>query len=124
MLRSGKAEYHGKTKITAMFEFVPPVDLRTHPQPRVYNTHYTFGHLPKEASEKKCKIIFLQRNPKDVLVSFLPFMKGLLIIEDSVKWEEFFDKYMELGNVFIYFLYKPLFMIQTTANEYSVCVFV
>lgn len=108
MLRSGKAEYHEKTKITAMFEFVPPVDLRAHPEPRVYNAHYTFNHLPKEASEKKCKIIFIQRNPKDVLVSFLPFMKGLLIIDESVKWEEFFDKYMEFdldSSLFNWFYY-------------------
>lgn len=108
MLRSGKAEYHEKTKVTAMFEFVPPVELRAHPKPRVYNAHYTFNHLPKEASEKKCKIIFIQRNPKDVLVSFLPFMKGLVIIDESVKWEEFFDKYMEFGNIVFNFLHKSL----------------
>jgi len=62
-----------------------------------FNTHFTFLNLPKQVTERNCKLIFIQRNPKDVLVSYLPFFQGYNIIESTVKWEEFIDKYMEIG---------------------------
>ncbi|XP_059171149.1 sulfotransferase 1C4-like [Physella acuta] len=38
--------------------------------PRLIVTHVPFRYLPKQALEKKIKIIYLDRNPKDVLVSY------------------------------------------------------
>lgn len=84
-------------------EFVPTVNLRAIPKPRVFNTHFTFPNLPQAAADNK--IVFIERNHKDVLVSFLPFLKGFFFIEAHVTWEEFFDKYMEFGNIFLHFLY-------------------
>ncbi|VDI27093.1 Hypothetical predicted protein [Mytilus galloprovincialis] len=96
MLGSGKADYHGKEKTSAMFEFIPAEALRVSPKPRIYNTHFAPQCLPKQAFDKKCKILFLQRNPKDVLVSLLPFLQGHNFIDSTIKWEEFISKYMEL----------------------------
>ncbi|XP_059171144.1 sulfotransferase 1E1-like isoform X3 [Physella acuta] len=42
----------------------------TRQSPRLLVTHVPFRYLPKQALEKKIKIIYLDRNPKDVLVSF------------------------------------------------------
>ncbi|KAH9492178.1 Sulfotransferase 1C4 [Bulinus truncatus] len=39
------------------------------PSPRLLATHVPFRHLPRQVLEKKIKIIHLDRNPKDTLVS-------------------------------------------------------
>lgn len=96
MLRNGKPDYHGKEKTSAMFEFVPAEVLRASPKPRIYNTHFTPQGLPKQVFDRNCKILFLQRNPKDVLVSLLPFLKGHKFLDSAIKWDEFICKYMEL----------------------------
>ncbi|XP_059155025.1 sulfotransferase 1C4-like [Physella acuta] len=48
----------------------PMHTLHSMPSPRLIVTHVPFRYLPKQALEKKIKIIRLDRNPKDVLVSF------------------------------------------------------
>ncbi|XP_063417921.1 sulfotransferase 1E1-like isoform X2 [Mytilus trossulus] len=96
MLRNEKADYHGKEKTSAMLEFIPAEVLRSLPKPRIYNTHFTPQCLPKQVFDKRCKILFLQRNPKDVLVSLLSFLKGHTFIDSTIQWEEFISKYMEL----------------------------
>lgn len=108
MLKTGNAEYSDQSKVNAMMEFVPAENLRAITKPRVFNTHFTFPNLPQAVTDKKCKVVFIERNPKDVLVSFLPFLKGFFFIEAHVTWGEFFDKYMEfdidsaLLNLFYY----------------------
>ena len=97
MLLQGKAEYDQKGKTNANMEYASVEELRSLSKPRVFNTHFTFPNLPKQVTERNCKLIFIQRNPKDVLVSYLPFFQGYNIIESTVKWEEFIDIYMEIG---------------------------
>ncbi|CAC5389886.1 SULT1A [Mytilus coruscus] len=95
MLRNGKADYQGKENVSVMLEFFPAEVLRDSPKPRIYNTHFTPQGLPKQAFDRKCKILFLQRNPKDVLVSALPFLQGHKFLDSTIKWDEFICKYME-----------------------------
>ncbi|CAG2189418.1 SULT1 [Mytilus edulis] len=92
--RKGRLSW--KEKTSAMFEFIPGEVLRMSPKPRIYNTHFSPQCLPKQAFDKKCKILFLQRNPKDVLVSLFPFLQGHNFIDSTIKWDEFISKYMEL----------------------------
>ncbi|XP_059171158.1 sulfotransferase 1E1-like [Physella acuta] len=44
--------------------------LSTRESPRLLVTHMPFKNVPKQALEKKIKIVYLDRNPKDVLVSY------------------------------------------------------
>lgn len=99
MLRSGRADYNGKENAPVMLEFFPSEMLRNSPKPRIYNTHFTPQGLPKQTFDKKCKILFLQRNPKDVLVSILPFLQCHKFLDTTIKWNEFISKYMELGKL-------------------------
>ena len=110
MLKTGNAEYSDQSKVNAMMEFVPAENLRAITKPRVFNTHFTFPNLPQAVTDKKCKVVFIERNPKDVLVSFLPFLKGFFFIEAHVTWGEFFDKYMEFGNVFFHLFHANGFI--------------
>ncbi|XP_046548131.1 sulfotransferase 1C4-like [Haliotis rubra] len=77
MLLQGKAETvpHWKSKV--MVELQPQEVIDAFPgSPRVLNTHVRYNQLPVQAREKKCRIIFVLRNPKDVVVSFFNHHKS------------------------------------------------
>ena len=45
------------------------------PSPRVIKTHLSIDMLPKEVHTKKAKVIYVCRNPRDVVVSYFNFLK-------------------------------------------------
>ncbi|XP_067649293.1 sulfotransferase 1B1-like [Haliotis asinina] len=53
-----------------MIEIVGNDILEKLPSPRILNTHCLVEQLPRGVFEKKCKIIYILRNPKDMAVSF------------------------------------------------------
>lgn len=76
MLRKGKAEYEKKDKNSVFLDFGSTELLTNAPSPRVLNCHYPVKLIPKGVFEKKIKIIHVQRNPKDILISFYQFIKA------------------------------------------------
>lgn len=70
MLMQGVATRVEHIKETRMIEIMTKNDYEEADEPRLFNTHMYFHHLPTEFTNKKCKIIYLLRNPKDVAVSF------------------------------------------------------
>ncbi|KAL3841825.1 hypothetical protein ACJMK2_019924 [Sinanodonta woodiana] len=79
MLLKGKAEYEKKVKETAMLEFGSKDELKSIRSPRIFNTHLPVRMLPREITEKKKKIIHVQRNPKDVVVSLYNHIKAAML---------------------------------------------
>lgn len=76
---------------------------------RVLMTHFPFGAIPKQAIEKKVKIVYLTRNPKDVIVSFYAHMHSHLgFLNYPGKFEHFYHAIMEenifYGDLFDYLL--------------------
>jgi len=45
------------------------------PSPRIIKTHVSVDMLPKEVLTKKAKVIYVCRNPRDVVVSYFNFLK-------------------------------------------------
>ncbi|WAR01373.1 ST1B1-like protein [Mya arenaria] len=70
MLRKGKAEYEKDVKEAAFLDFRATDHLEELQSPRVLNCHYPVKHTPRQVFEKGTKIIHVQRNPKDVAVSY------------------------------------------------------
>lgn len=68
LMQDGKEQ--NLSKEVAMLPFVTPEKIDELPSPRLMNSHCYFKHLPQEILKKKNKIIFVNRNPKDVAVSF------------------------------------------------------
>lgn len=57
-------------KAFCFIDFCPVATFTDVPSPRLLVTHVPFRYLPVQAFEKKIRIIYLERNPKDVLVSY------------------------------------------------------
>ncbi|XP_078504650.1 amine sulfotransferase-like [Lissotriton helveticus] len=71
------------------------VDIEQIPSPRLLTTHLPHYLVPKGLKNKKTKIIYVTRNPKDNMVSYYHFgnMMRESIEEPTVMLEEHFEKY-------------------------------
>ncbi|XP_039620599.1 sulfotransferase 1C2-like [Polypterus senegalus] len=73
----------------------PGVDiLDATPSPRLVNTHLPVKLVPPSFWESNCRIIYVARNAKDVLVSYYFFHKLNLRMPETGSWEEFFESYL------------------------------
>ncbi|XP_076462642.1 sulfotransferase 1C2-like [Babylonia areolata] len=68
-------------------------------EPRLYATHLSRFHLlPYKVKERKVKVIYCYRNPKDCWVSFYNFMRDVrLITPYEGTWSHFFDLMIDTG---------------------------
>ncbi|KAM8883014.1 amine sulfotransferase-like [Synchiropus picturatus] len=70
----------------------------TRPSPRLFCSHLVPVFMPPGLKEKKAKIIYVMRNPKDVAVSYYHFSKILSDLETPQNFDQFFEDFL-LGNV-------------------------
>ncbi|XP_016019124.2 amine sulfotransferase [Rousettus aegyptiacus] len=74
------------------------MDYHKKPSPRIFSTHLPYYLVPKGLKNKKAKIIYIYRNPKDVLTSFFHFTNLLVTYEAVDSIEHFMEKFLN-GNV-------------------------
>lgn len=67
----------------------------SYPPPRMLTTHVPFQFFPKSFLHSNAKVIYVLRNPKDVLVSFYHFCKIFKLWENSETFEEFLEGFLE-----------------------------
>lgn len=94
MVLSKTSEVTGGIKGPGMLEAVPPEVTEQLPPPRLLNTHLKIKYLPKQAIEKRLKMVLLLRNPKDVVVSFYVHTKGIRPYEYDGKFENYLQMFM------------------------------
>ncbi|CAC5388846.1 unnamed protein product [Mytilus coruscus] len=70
-----------------MLEFHLPDEYSDLQRPRIFNSHFTPKCLPKQAFEKKCNMIIIERNPKDILTS--QYHHWNLFPQFSLSWSDF-----------------------------------
>ncbi|XP_017511800.3 amine sulfotransferase-like [Manis javanica] len=77
-------------------EYSPdPSDLDRSPSPRLFCSHIPYYLAPRGLKKQKAKIIYLYRNPKDVMCSFFHFSKMLSVLKPSANMEEFMELFLE-----------------------------
>ncbi|KAK7885896.1 hypothetical protein WMY93_025517 [Mugilogobius chulae] len=70
-------------------------EFATAESPRFRVTHLPFHLMPTALSRKKGKVIYVARNPKDILVSFYYFHKLATMLETPRSFDDFFEKFIK-----------------------------
>lgn len=73
-------------------------DFLKRPSPRLFCSHIPYYLAPKGLKNKKAKIVYVYRNPKDVMTSFFHFSKVLVRLEAGNDMEHFMNRFLN-GNV-------------------------
>lgn len=94
MLINQKATRIPSMKESAMLEGNSRNIMQSMSSPRILNTHLLFCDIPRDFVEKKCKIIYILRNPKDVAVSFYNHHVRLLDYEYSGTWRSYLPRFL------------------------------
>ncbi|XP_078504638.1 amine sulfotransferase-like [Lissotriton helveticus] len=79
-------------------------DLRVHdhkkrPSPRLFASHLPYHLLPRDFRNRRGKVIYIIRNPKDVMTSFYHHEKKLPSLTPSPNFSHFMERYLK-GEVF------------------------
>ncbi|KAG8123911.1 hypothetical protein E2320_020046, partial [Naja naja] len=70
------------------------VDFTNCPSPRVICSHLPYYLIPKGLRNKRAKVIYVFRNPKDVLVSSYHFYKMLTFMETAKEFDAYFERFL------------------------------
>lgn len=95
MLLSQSSERVKAYKQSGMLDYISQSQFDQLASPRVLNTHSLFSHLPVDFKNRKCKIIHIIRNPKDVAVSFFHHHVGIVNYEYDGKWEAYLPRFLK-----------------------------
>ncbi|XP_056422375.1 amine sulfotransferase-like isoform X2 [Hyla sarda] len=70
------------------------VDVTSRPSPRLFTSHLPHYLMPRDLKFRMGKIIYVCRNPKDVLVSFYYLYKMFSNLKSTVNWETFIELFI------------------------------
>uniref|UniRef100_A0A3P9QGS8 Sulfotransferase n=1 Tax=Poecilia reticulata TaxID=8081 RepID=A0A3P9QGS8_POERE len=79
--------------------------------PRVLTTHLPHDLLGPALQESKARIIYVSRNPKDVLVSFYHFHKMANFLPDAGSFPEFLHQFLEGTCKLTFFCFYNIFIV-------------
>ncbi|XP_041420538.1 amine sulfotransferase isoform X2 [Xenopus laevis] len=75
------------------------IDFDSRSSPRLFTSHLPYHLVPQDLKNKKAKVIYVIRNPKDVMNSYYHFEDILEIeVQKSTNFEKFMEKFLA-GNV-------------------------
>ncbi|XP_029801439.1 amine sulfotransferase-like isoform X1 [Suricata suricatta] len=100
------------------------IDFTKRPSPRLFVSHLPYYLMPSGLKNKKAKIIYVYRNPKDVMCSYFHFSKKLPLPVTSTT-EEFMKLFLEgrvMGSLWFdhikgWYEHKNLFNIEFVMYE-------
>ncbi|KFV38770.1 Amine sulfotransferase, partial [Tyto alba] len=69
-------------------------DYTALPLPRVFATHLPYYLVPRGLRNKRGRVIYITRNPKDVMVSFYHFSKFISSLEEVPDFNIFMERFL------------------------------
>ncbi|XP_069048066.1 sulfotransferase 6B1-like [Lepisosteus oculatus] len=88
----------GQVTLTSALEFgdLSKFDeLRNLPSKRLIPTHLSHDMIPVQFKTKKCKMIYVIRNPKDTAVSMFHYYQQNPLLPKIEKWSTFLDMFLK-----------------------------
>ncbi|CAI5769993.1 amine sulfotransferase-like [Podarcis lilfordi] len=70
------------------------VDYVNRPSPRLFASHLPYYLVPKGLRNRRAKVVYVARNPKDVLVSFYHFSKTIVKLEEVEDFGIFMERFL------------------------------
>ncbi|XP_066563260.1 amine sulfotransferase [Amia ocellicauda] len=70
-------------------------DIINRPSPRLFASHLGHYLMPQGVKDKQIKVIYVSRNPKDVLVSYYHFAKIMAKLETPKDFDDMLDRFEE-----------------------------
>uniref|UniRef100_A0A670IBW0 Sulfotransferase n=1 Tax=Podarcis muralis TaxID=64176 RepID=A0A670IBW0_PODMU len=70
------------------------VDYVSRPSPRLFASHLPYYLVPKGLRNIRAKVVYVARNPKDVLVSFYHFSKTIAKYEEVEDFGIFMERFL------------------------------
>ncbi|XP_059033743.1 amine sulfotransferase-like [Mustela lutreola] len=122
--RKGTGKLETKDRVP-FFEYkTPEMDFEERPSPRLFSTHLPYYLVPSGLKNKKAKIIYVYRNPKDVMCSYFHFAKNVML-QFTGTFEEFMKQFLEgrvVGSLWFdhikgWYEHRSLFNIQFMTYE-------
>ncbi|XP_063054321.1 sulfotransferase 2B1-like [Engraulis encrasicolus] len=81
-------------RVPWMEETRAPLVLDSKPSPRAMVSHMPYHLMPASFFSSQAKVIYVARNPKDVLVSSFYFHQMASFLDDPGTFEQFLDKFL------------------------------
>ncbi|XP_070837754.1 amine sulfotransferase-like [Chaetodon trifascialis] len=97
-LGGGLNEYPNNMEQMPWLEYKEGQDYALRPSPRLFTSHLTPALMPLGLKDKKAKIIYVMRNPKDIIVSYYYFSIVCSDLETPKSFEHLYEEYLR-GNV-------------------------
>ncbi|KAM3851051.1 amine sulfotransferase-like [Vipera latastei] len=97
------------------------VDISQLPSPRVLMSHLPYYLLPQKLRAKKGKVIYVYRNPKDILVSYFHYHNSFQGIENATNLEEYMQDFLS-GNVASSLVFDHMKGWYTHQNEFNILI--
>uniref|UniRef100_A0ACB8GC89 Uncharacterized protein n=2 Tax=Sphaerodactylus townsendi TaxID=933632 RepID=A0ACB8GC89_9SAUR len=89
------------TEDTDLIDRVPWLEYNIHdmdyisrPSPRLFASHLPYYLVPNGLRNRRAKVIYVSRNPKDVLVSYYHFSKMSVMLETTEKFDDFMERFL------------------------------
>ncbi|KYO18884.1 amine sulfotransferase-like [Alligator mississippiensis] len=70
------------------------LDYANRPSPRLFTTHLPYYLVPRGLKNKRVKVIYVARNPKDVLVSYFHFSKTVITPDNPPDFSIFMERFL------------------------------
>ncbi|KAM4866095.1 amine sulfotransferase-like [Thomomys bottae] len=95
-------KYRNGTENTKTIDKVPffeynlyQIDYANRPSPRLFSSHLPYYLVPRGLKSKKVKMLYVYRNPKDVLVSFFHFSNWTSVLEPADTIEQYMEMFLD-----------------------------
>ncbi|NXI91852.1 ST3A1 sulfotransferase, partial [Psophia crepitans] len=92
--RNGTEDMETMDRIPWLEYNIKNKDYADLPLPRVFATHLPYYLVPRDLRNKRGRIIYVTRNPKDVMVSYYHFSKFMSTLEEIPDFNLFMERFL------------------------------